>query len=102
MTDYSNVGHDQSIEVQDCDEPAGFPEQNWFQTLVTVPLLTASAGAVFMLLPAQSTQPVSDGVNAVNTSSFGLALRDPSFRQHQVVVARIENDRQRILFSDQK
>ena len=100
MTQATSVRHDSVDDVQDSDEIAVFPEQNWFQTLVTIPLLTASAGAVFMLLPVSDSPKTTSAIQTANASSFGLALRDPSFRQHQGVVARMENDRNRLRFTE--
>lgn len=86
-------------EGADTAEFDSVQHSDWFQTLVTVPLLAASAGAVFMLLPSQTgitSAPSSASQSQAAAAAFGYDGHDHAARREHVVMARMESQRARL------
>ena len=80
--------HDSSDAMESFDNAvSATPKNDLVQTLLTVPLLAASAVAVFMMLPS-GDKPKT--VNGMATATVGFDGHDHATRQQRLVLARME------------
>lgn len=78
-----------------------FRSSDLFQTLLAIPLLAASAGATFMLIPSTSQQNGSSSAMSV-LPQIASEGHDQTVRRQRVVMARMESPRAKSRAADRQ